>query len=236
MDAMRVQADKITASPYTCKELLSLNESAAKIKESLANPMLGMVAMVKGFGISAETFEMDIAAEKPEPRNLSGNVAIFTDQPEAVLGMLQGYVPQLANTKPSLDGKPVALDAALFEGIPKGGLNADEGFAAMTKSMLILGVGKNSAAELSALQRAPASKTGESFELYYGPALMQLMGTSMTQSMEKANIGKSADEKIEWEKVSKAYRDLMNQIDGVGFSIGFSKDGLEVISNTRYKK
>ena len=236
MDAMRVQADKITTNPYTCKELLSMNESAAKLKESLANPMLGMVAMVKGFGVSADTFEMDIAAESPEPRNVSGNVAIFTDQPEAVLGMLQGYVAQLANTKPTLDGKPVALDAALFAGIPKGSLSANEGYAAMTKSMLILGVGKNRAAELSALQRAPASKTGESFALYYGPAMMQMMVTSMEQGFEKSNASMPAGEKVEWDNVMLAYRQMMNQLDGMGFSMGFSKDGLEVISNTRYKK
>jgi|GEM_PF-3232648 len=236
MDAMRVQADKITTNPYTCKELLSMNESAAKLKESLANPMLGMVAMVKGFGVSADTLEMDIAAEKPEPRNLTGNVAIFTDQPEAVLGMLQGYVAQLANTKPPLDGKPVALDAAIFADIPKGSLSANEGYAAMTKSMLILGVGKNRASELSALQRAPTSKTGESLALYYGPALMQMMVDSMEQTFDKETASMPADEKIEWDNVIEAYRQLMNQLDGMGFSMGFSNDGLEMISTTRFKK
>ena len=235
-DAMRVQADKITTNPYTCKELLSMNESAAKLKESLANPMLGMAAMFKGFGVSADTFEMDMAAETPEPRNLTGNVAIFSDQPEALLGMLQGYVPQLVNTKPTLDGKPVALDAALFAAVPKSSLSANEGYAAMTKSMLILGVGKNRAAELSALQRAPARKTGEFFTLYYGPAMMQMMVASMEQGMEKANSSKPGAEKIEWDGVMQAYRQLMNQLDGMGFSMGFSNNGLEMISSTRYKK
>ena len=236
MDAMRVQADKITTNPYTCKEMLSLNESASKLKESLANPMLGMVSMVKGFGVSADSMEMNLAAEKPEPRNITANAAIFTDQPEAVLGMLQGYLPQLANTKPTLDGKPVALDAAAFAGIPKGGLSVNEGYAAMTKSMLIVGVGKNRAAELSALQRAPASKTGESFTLHYGPAIMQLGVASMEQSMEKANTSKSAEEKLEWSKFTQAYRDMVNQLESFGFSMGFGKDGLEMISTMTYKK
>jgi hypothetical protein len=236
MDAMRVQADKITASPYTCKDLLSMNESAAKLKESLANPMLGMVAMIKGFGISADQFDMNLAMDKPEPRNVTGNAAIFTDQPEAVLGMLQGYVPQLVNTKPTLDGKPVKLDAALFADVPKGGLSANEGYAAMTKSMLILGVGKNRLADLSALQRAPLNKNGEVMNVFYGPALMQMFVSSMEKSMGEINAKKTTEEKAQWKNFISAYRGLINQLEGFGFSMGFNTNGFEMIYDTRYTK
>ncbi len=235
MDAMRVQADKITTSPYTCQELQSMNASAAKLKENLANPMLGMVAMIKGFGVSADQFDMDMAMVKPEPRNVTGNVAIFTDQPEAVLGMLQGYVPQLVNTKPTLDGKPVKLDAALFADVPKGGLSANEGYAAMTKSMLIMGIGKNRLAELSALQRAPLSKSGEVMNVFYGPALMQMFVNSMEHSMGQLDAEKSAEEKAQWKNFVTAYRGLVNQLEGFGFTMGFNNSGFEMIYDTRYK-
>ena len=232
MNVMRAQADKVIAKPYTCPDLLSWNESAAKLKESLANPMLGMVAMVKGFGLSLDDFAMDFAAEKPEPRGITGNVALFTDQPEAVLGMVQGYVTQLANTKPELGGKPVKLDPSIFASVPAGSLSANEGYAAMNPAMLIVGVGKNRLAELSALQKAPSSKNGEAFEFSYGSALLDLA----LGSMEKAKATMPAADQEGFEQMMAIQKTMMAQIESVGSTIAFTKNGVEMISTTRFKK
>ena len=232
MNVMRVQADKVIAKPYTCPELLGWNESAVKLKESLANPMLGMVAMVKGFGFSFDEFAMDFAAEKPEPSGVTGNVALFTDQPEAVLGMVQGYVTQLANTKPELGGKPVKLDPAIFATVPAGSLSANEGYAAMNPAMLIVGVGKNRLADLSALQNAPSSKNGEAFELSYGSTLFDLA----LGSMEKAKASMPVAEQEGFAQMMEIQKAMMAQLESVGSTIAFSKNGVELISTTRFKK
>ena len=232
MNVMRVQADKVIAKPYTCPELLSWNESAAKVKENLANPMLGMVAMVKGFGFSFDEFQMDFAAEKPEPRGITGNVALFTDQPEAVLGMVQGYVTQMANTKPELGGKPVKLDPAIFAGIPAGSLSVNEGYAAMNPAMIIVGVGKNRLAELSALQTAPTTKNGEVFELFYGSALFELA----LGSMEKTKAAMPAADQEGFAQMMEIQKAMMAQFEAVGSTIAFTKNGVEMVSTTRFKK
>lgn len=229
---MRVQANKVIAKPYTCPDLLSWNDGAAKLKENLANPMLGMVAMVKGFGFSFDEFQMDFAAEKPEPRGISGNVALFTDQPEAVLGMVQGYVTQLANTKPKLGGKPVKLDPAIFAGLPAGSLSANEGYAAMSPAMIIVGVGKNREADLTALQNAPSSKNGEAFELSYGSALLALS----LGSMEKVKAGMPAEDQEGFAQMMEIQKAMMAQMESVGSTIAFTKNGVEVVSTTRFKK
>ncbi len=232
MNVMRVQAEKVIAKPYTCPDLLSWNESAAKLKESLANPMLGMVAMVKGFGLSLDDVAMDFAAEKPEPRGITGNFALFTDQPEAVLGMVQGYVTQLANTKPELAGKPVKLDPAIFASVPAGSLSANEGYAAMNSAMLIVGVGKNRLSDLSALQKAPSSKNGEAFEFSYGSALLDLA----LASMEKAKASMPAADQEGYEQMMVIQKTMMAQIESVGSTLAFTKNGVEMISTTRFKK
>ncbi len=232
MNVMRVQANNIIAKPYACPELLSWNESAAKVKENLANPMLGMVAMVKGFGLSFDDFKMDFTAEKPEPRGISGNVALFTDQPEAVLGMVQGYMTQLANTKPELGGKPVKLDPSFFATVPAGSLSVNEGYAAMNPAMLIIGVGKNRLAELSALQNAPSTKNGEAFELSYGSAFLELA----LGSMEKAKAGMPAADQEGFAQMMAIQKKMMAQMESVGSTMAFTKNGVELISTTRFKK
>jgi len=232
MNVMRVQADKVIAAPYTCPELLSWNENAAKLKESLANPMLGMAAMVKGFGVSIDDFEMDYAAEKPQPRGITGNVALFTDQPEAVLGMVQGYVTQLANTKPEVGGKPVKLDPSIFASVPAGSLSANEGYAAMNPAMLIVGVGKNRLADLSALQKAPSTKNGEAFEFSYGSALFELA----LGSMEKAKETMPAPDQEGFDQMMEMQKAMMAQIESVGSTVAFTKNGVELISTTRFKE
>ena len=232
MNVLRVQADKVIAKPYTCPDLLSWNDSAAKLKESLANPMLGMIAMVKGFGFSFDEFQMDFVAEKPVPKGITGNVALFTDQPEAVLGMVQGYVTQLANTKPELGGKPVKLDPAIFAGIPAGSLSANEGYAAMNPAMLIVGVGKNRQADLTALQKAPTTKNGEVFELFYGSALFELA----LGSMEKAKASMPAADQAGYAQMMELQKAMMAQFETLGSTISFTKNGVEMISTTRFKK
>lgn len=232
MNVMRVQADKVIANPYACPELLSWNESAAKLKESLANPMLGMAVMVKGFGFSVDDIKVDLTAEKPMPTQISSNVALFTDQPEAVLGMVQGYLTQLANTKPEIGGKPVKLDPSFFASVPAGSLAVNEGYMAMNPNMLIVGVGKNRLADLTALQTAPSTKNGEVFELSYGGALMQLGMASMEQA--KTSLPKADQEG--YGQMLEIQKAIMAQFEALGSTIGFTKDGVEIISTTRFKK
>ena len=232
MNVMRVQADKIIAKPYTCPDLQKWNESAAKLKESLANPMLGMAVMVKGFGMSVDDIQMDLTAEKPMPSNISSNVALFTDQPEAVLGMVQGYLTQLANTKPELGGKPVKLDPSFFTSVPAGSLAANEGYAAMNPAMLIVGVGKNRLAELTALQTAPSTKNGEVFELSYGSTLIQLG----LESMERTKATMPIADQEGFAQMLEIQKSIMAQFESIGSTMAFTKNGVEITSTTRFKK
>ncbi len=232
MNVMRVQADKVIAKPYTCPELLNWNEAAVKLKESMANPMLGMAVMVKGFGFSVDDIKMDLNLEKPKPGGASGNVAIFTDQPEAVLGMVQGYLTALANTKPEIGGNPVKLDPSFFASVPADTLSVNEGYAAMSPNMLILGVGKNRLAELTALQAAPSSKNGEFFELSYGGTLMQ-MGLA---SMEEAKLALPATDRESYEQMLKIQKVILAQFEALSSTMAFTKNGVEIVSTTRFKK
>jgi hypothetical protein len=231
IDAIRIQANKITDAPYQCEAMLSMNESAVKLKEGLSNPMLGMAAMVKGFGLSIDSLDMDFAAEKPEPRNITANAAVFSDQPEALLAMAQAQLSQLASVKPTLGGKPVKLDAAIFNDTSKGMLSANEGYAALTKSMVILGVGKNRLAALSSLINAPA--TGKAaLEVSYGSALL----LAVISSMEKGEAGMKEEDKAGFRQMLDAQRAMMGQIDNFGFSSGFTPNGFEMTADMRFKK
>jgi hypothetical protein len=232
MNALRVEADKITKAPYRCETLLSLNEGAAKLKEGLASPVLGMAAMVKGFGISLDSMEMDFSAEKPEPRNMSGNVAVFTDQPEALYAMAQAQLPQLAKTSLTADGKPVKVDASAFDEKSKAILSANEGYAAMSKTMLIVGAGKGRLASLNKLANVPASKNGETFEFSYGKALLGLVLKSLEDNLSKM----PEKDRAGMQQMLSTQTQMLLQLESLSFITALTKNGVEFQGVTRFAK
>ena len=226
MNYLRTQANLVLAAPYQCDKLAELNKNAAELKESLANPALGMAAMVKGFGLSLDKLELDFSGEKPKPKAISGIFAVYTDQAEAVYGMMQaqakGMLGELPATLEIGKAVPISSDmlAMVDESIAKEKLHLVRG-----NNLLAIGMGVNSGAELSKI--ATATPGAPIFlEYKYGGDLMKLMVSSIEQTMNAAPAG---DPELESAKamleLSKTAMGLMKSLE---FNMQFNSSGVEI--------
>ncbi len=102
-------ADAITASPYQCAEFKDLNNSAAEMKQGLANPGLSMAGTVTAVHLGLDALDIDPATEMP--KSLSLYLALGSPSPAMLWGLAQQSVPALAQVTLAADGKIVALPA-----------------------------------------------------------------------------------------------------------------------------
>jgi hypothetical protein len=234
--ALRAQSVRVLDAPYTCETLLSLNESAAKMQEGLNNPAISMAAMVKGFGLAMDSMTMPMPntktpEESGDPSNIAANVAIFTDQPETVVAMASGQIPALSTLGLKMDEAPKALPAEAFASIPVNALDKQEGYAAMRKNMIILGVGSNRLNSINSALKRPASSKGEFLEFSYGTGAFE-----MIQRFSEEGVSEDPQMSPEQKAATqKMMRNMFNVFDSINAIVAFNKNGISFSSETRLK-
>lgn len=236
MNAMnygRAQANLILANPYKCDKLADLNKSAAEMKESLANPVLGMAGMVKGFGFSLDKLELDFSGEKPTPKAISGLLTIYTDQAEAVYGMMQsqaaGMLGKLPETLKIGEVAPISAEmlGAVDANIAKEKLGLVRG-----NNMLAIGIGANSSAEL--VKIATAKPGAPVFlEYKYGGELMKLIYSSTMEMMKK--LPDSETDAASTKAMLEISQKAVGLMQSVEFSMLFNANGVEIRQATEMK-
>lgn len=170
------QAAAVAAAPYRCEALLPLNQAFADVQQQLANPMLfAVAAMFKGVNLELSGFSFP-AGGMPE---ISGRLAIASDNPASLIAMAKGNVPQLAGLELEVGKEPIPLPAELAPpGTPPLHL------AASDKALgIALGAGAESG--LKAFIEAPAGS---------GPAPLLAMGVTGKMYGEFARMARSSPE------------------------------------------
>ena len=231
MNVVRTQATKIIDAPYKCEQLAKLNLDAQKTKEAMANPALGMAAMVKGFGISIENMSLDVSGITPKPSNVTANVALFSDTPEALVGMAAAQMPQIAAMELAPGKPPVALDASFFTEATAPMLERNEGFAVMSDKALIVGVGEGRAKALAQLANAPVSSQQAVMNAGYGTKFGAFMS-----SFYQLSVKSMPDAEAESFKSIMAMQSQMyERIENMSFEMVFTDNGVELRSDVRFK-
>jgi hypothetical protein len=109
-------AARVTNAPFACKELQGLNELAGEAGKGINNPAVFAAApVINGFYASIDGFALGADGETPEGE---GTLLLGSDNPESLIGMAKGFVPQLAELDVPTDGTPVALPS--LPGTPPG--------------------------------------------------------------------------------------------------------------------
>lgn len=129
------QADAVTAKPFTCPALTSLNASFPKMRVMLQRSKMPPINDIRGIRISLDEVSMPQAGTKSMPK-IAGRVMIASDNPAALLAMAQMALPMLRDVQLNTDGKPVAMPdklIALAGGAPI--------WAAMTNHVLAVAYG-----------------------------------------------------------------------------------------------
>jgi hypothetical protein len=177
LDFAGEKARAVAAAPYQCAELKSLNESFAKLQQSLQNPMAYAAGpMLKGFRVALTKYDMP-AGGMPQ---LAGKVVVASDNPAALISLAQTNVPQLAALKLAPNAAPVALPAGLTPpGVP-------QAYVAYTDKALGLAVGEGEQTALPQFIAAPASDPAPAMVIGYGGKFFELIAQNMGAAVAAA--------------------------------------------------
>jgi hypothetical protein len=168
---MQARASAITAEPYKCEHLAGLNEGASQVSTQVAG-----LYMAAGWfsGMRMALTNLTWSSDAKTPERVEGAMVIASPNPVGLVGMLKGFVPQLATLEISPGGEPQPL--ALGEMAGEAGKDLPPTFVAMSDNAIGLGMGETGAAGLTAqLALPPASPPPLIYVAYQGEMYMQLM-------------------------------------------------------------
>lgn len=168
---MQARASAVTAAPYQCEQLAGLNEGARQVGTQVAG-----LYMAAGWftGMRMVLTQLDWAEGADKPERVEGAMVIASPNPVGLVGMLKGFVPQLASLEIAPGGEPQPL--ALGEMAGEAGEDLPPTFVAMSDNAIGLGMGEASAAGLKAqLAQAPGSPPPLLYVAYRGELYARLM-------------------------------------------------------------
>lgn len=222
----RAQANKVIAAPYKCEELQELNASMAKLKESASNPMIGMAALFKGFGIAIDEVQLPDSKTPSDfdAKTLKANVALFSDQPAALVSFLGSYAPQLAKLELKDDGVPKQISPELLGEFNMPMLKDVSGAALMTKQMVLLGAGDDRLTALKAVGQAKAPALGPVLEIEYGQQLFALSMAQTERSLETLEPAEAA----KMRKILDMQSTMLKQIDRMEIRVNIDERGVSM--------
>lgn len=136
-------ADAVRAQPWQCESLQGLNEAFAQSRQQMSNPGLFMAAgLLQSLYLSVDEYAGSTTGDGMP--DVSGILAIGSENPASLVAMGQAFLPQLASSGLATDRqpRPLPLDAYGVD------MPAE---VAMSESALALAVGE------AAVQRLPSA-------------------------------------------------------------------------------
>lgn len=101
------QVAAVAEQPFTCEDLLPLNDSIARLGRDLNAVPLGLLLGLQGLAYSVDEFQ---ASEDGIPERIEFSAAVQTSQPDMLLGWLLMSTPQIAEAGLLPDGRPVTVE------------------------------------------------------------------------------------------------------------------------------
>ena len=144
---LQAQAMAITSAPYECEMLAGLNSGAAQLSSQTAGLYMA-AGWFTGMRVVLERMEWDNGI-MPDPDSIEGAMVIASPSPMGLIGMLKGFMPQLAalDLKPGAAPQPLPLQ-------DMGAGEAPPSWIALTDSALALGFGSDAGTRLPAFLSA----------------------------------------------------------------------------------
>lgn len=185
---IQAQASAIRAEPYACDLLASLNESAEQVGQQMAG-----LYMAAGWFTGMRAVLSDLTFDSDgKPEHVEGALIIASPNPSGLIGMLKGFVPQLAGIELVAGAEPVQISLDDM-GAELGDVELPPVFAALTDSAIGLGVGVDSQTQLKSYMSAPAAEPAPLLYVgYQGAFYARLM--KQFEAMAAAGADESADE------------------------------------------
>jgi hypothetical protein len=216
-------AEKVLAKPYQCAELAPINQSAAELKQELANPGLAMAGSVTGLHLALQSLRMDATSE--EPVKFSAALAVASPTPVMLWGFAQASLPPLTKVNMTMDGQVVALPESLVPGPLPILLKA-----VMHKDSIAFATQDVADDDLLALSRVDAS--AEPPLLHYG--LSGGFAAMLADTMAKASPSEGP-EAAEAKRAVDMVRRMGDGLEHMEISLGVGERGIEWRQRMRMK-
>ncbi|UGB38943.1 hypothetical protein [Frateuria soli] len=236
------QADAVAAKPFTCPALTDLNDTFAKLGQSMQKAAIPPFGDLLGVGLSLDSLTPGQANAMPK---FTGRLVLGTSNPAGLLAMGQMMTPALAQLKLTADGKPVALPPALAN------MFGQPAWLAMGPKSLALGLGAGEDGKLADALKAPIGKPGQMLRLHLSGQmyldwvnLMQQKADSLTSaaaalSKDEPAGGETAADKAAIAARTKAQFDSMRaqaaRIESMDAQARVDGSGLVISSQTTLK-
>lgn len=222
------QADAIIAAPYACPALADLNDGAKQAKEQFANPSLYMAASAfNAVHVIASKFSMPQpgAEGTPAEPEFAGKLLIGSKSPAGLVGILGGFVPQVAalNLQPNGELKEVPADPSMPV---KGPMHA-----LMTDAAIGVSVGDGESATLKdALAVDPGNKT--LLAIGYGGEFFKTIFAQAAADAAQSDDPAAAELQKTMAELQKVYAESIEHID---LEIKVGDRGIEFVQEARMK-
>ncbi len=169
-------AQSLVDAPYQCEHLVAINGNASTLLAQASQPLPPMVSNFKGIAYSLDDLKLnpaaiDSTAGEKIVENIKAQVLVAVDNADALMGMAQMMVPQLAEVTLNTDGSLIHLGDKLpvsGKDIP---VSIDHLFGAMSDHTIGLSVGHDQGGHLSDLVKSDGdnklmtfSATGEGYK------------------------------------------------------------------------
>lgn len=173
-------------SPYKCEQLAGLNSMYSTAYENLNRPPPPFLDKLFGSAFSAEEFDFGMAL--PGSQSQFKNkflLSILTGSPEALVGMGQMFMPELADLSLTPGGDPQEVDL--------GDMAAGQGpvWAAMSDSALGVAMGEGMNTKLSAFLSSGNSKDGEFITMGMNSELFVKLQESLAHMVPEEDMSKA---------------------------------------------
>jgi hypothetical protein len=143
--------DALEADPFECAHFAEINNSAAKGREALAQPLPPVVYSFRGMLANVTNIEgLDLATKMP-PESIDAGILVAIENAQDLVTMAAMMSPEIAALNLLPDGKAKALN------LPQLATIAKQAFAALSEGGLSIALGENSAEQAEAMLSADVS-------------------------------------------------------------------------------
>lgn len=224
---LQARAAAVAADPYRCPWLAPLNSGGNA-------QQLAPLYMAAGWFSGARLALSELRWQGREPEAIEGVLVVASPNPAALIGMAQGFLPQLAGLNLSPGSGPQPLDtSALGAMFPAA---AGQPYIAVDEQAIGVAVGADAPAQLTERLEAAAPKVPPLLHIGYDGALYGALLENLGAIAEDAAgaaedaAGASPDRQAltQVRLFEDALREIWRRVDRAEFDVLVTERGLEV--------
>lgn len=213
--------------PFECEEFAEFNSEIDTMLTQLNQPLPPFVGNFQGIRFQLDSLNMPMdGSSEPDAKAL---VALGVTNPQALIGMGQMMVPQLADLRLTADGEPVAVPEGLLPETVKAP------FVAMMNHGVAMSIGEGEQNQLKAFLDAPQADGPAPFMVMsydmkaYSDLSRQFMEMGQAMAALEGEQSDEAQSMMEMQEALQAYYETFSRVD---MEILFTEKGVEMRSTT----